>query len=174
MDSLYPLAHPPTVQTSSFHAVKKVYYEKVGRRYRPVAEYDSELLDSFSKGVHLVDVYPGGRSTRFNINPNHAALIAASRVSRTAMVEAIAQAAEMRQRNHSNGPLTPEQHAAWTHFVKVMGESGRYVEFKSVSAIAEAGTQALIQEAAKLMEHPAVRDAYERFQTVCKLVKQKD
>ena len=40
--------------------VKKVYYEKIGRRYRPVAEYDSDLLDSFPKGSHLICVYPGG------------------------------------------------------------------------------------------------------------------
>ena len=32
---------------------------------------------------------------------------------------------------------------------------------------------AMIAEADKLMTHPAVRDAYEQFQTVCNLVKQK-
>jgi hypothetical protein len=39
---------------------------------------------------------------------------------------------------------------------------------------AEAGVQAMQAEADKLMQHPAVRDAYEQFQLVCKLVKEKD
>jgi len=38
---------------------------------------------------------------------------------------------------------------------------------------AEAGVKAMQEEADKLMSHPAVRDAYEQFQTVCNLVKQK-
>ena len=56
---------------------KKIYYEKVGRRYVPVAEYDNEFMDSFTKGNHLVMCYPGGSSRRFNIQPDYAALIAA-------------------------------------------------------------------------------------------------
>lgn len=54
--------------------MKKIYYEKQGRRYVPVYEYDSEFLDSFPKGNHLVMVYPGGSSRRYNIDPNYAAL----------------------------------------------------------------------------------------------------
>jgi len=60
---------------------KKIYYEKLGRRYVPVAEYDNDLLDSFPKGNHLVMSYPGGQSRRFNIDPNYAAMIAAGRVA---------------------------------------------------------------------------------------------
>jgi hypothetical protein len=44
----------------------------------------------------------------------------------------------------------------------------------SVRDCAEAGVQAMQVEADKLMSHPAVRDAYEQFQLVCKLVKEKD
>lgn len=152
--------------------MKKIYYEKVGRRYRPVSEYDSELLDSFSKGAHLVMVYPGGSSRHYNINPAYAPLIAAARVAGPAMTEAIQQATEMHRKDFDNTPLTPKQHQAWTEFVRVMGERGRYVQYKSAYDIAHAGIDALIKEAAELMEHPAVRDAYERFQTVCELTKQ--
>jgi hypothetical protein len=55
--------------------MKKIYYEKRGRRYVPVAEYDNDLLDSFPKGNHLVMSYPGGTSRRFNIDPAYAAMI---------------------------------------------------------------------------------------------------
>jgi len=39
--------------------MKKIYYEKKGRRYVPVAEYDNDFLDSFTKVTHLVMSYPG-------------------------------------------------------------------------------------------------------------------
>jgi len=40
--------------------MKKIYYEKQVRRYIPDLKYDSNLLDSFTKGTHLVMAYPGG------------------------------------------------------------------------------------------------------------------
>ena len=57
--------------------MKKIYYEKRGRRYIPVAENDYDMFDAMPKGTHLVMCYPGGQSKRYNINPNHAALLAA-------------------------------------------------------------------------------------------------
>lgn len=152
--------------------MKKIYYEKVGRRYRPVSEYDNDLLDSFSKGSHLVMVYPGGTTRHFNIDPNYAALIAAARVARQPMHEAINEAAKMHREKYNNTVLTNEQLAAWEHFVKAMGERGRYVHYNSVYDIAQAGITAIEQEAAKLMTHPAVQDAFEQFQMVCKLTKE--
>ena len=61
--------------------MKKIYYEKVGRKYVPVAEYDSDYLDAFPKGSTLVICHPGGQSRRYNIDPDYAALIAAARVA---------------------------------------------------------------------------------------------
>jgi hypothetical protein len=69
--------------------MKKIFYEKQGRRYVPEAEYDNELLDSFPKGNHLVMCYPGGSSRRFNIDPNYAAMIAAGRVAEDAVCDAM-------------------------------------------------------------------------------------
>ena len=151
--------------------MKEIFYKKVGRRYVPVYEYDQDLLDAFPKGNHLVMCYPGGQSRRFNIDPNYAALIAAGRVAEQPMRDAIRKASEMHQSNEQ--ALTNEQLAAWENFVEVMGDRGRYVHYRSVHDIAEAGLKALEEEAAKLMTHPAVRDAYEQFQLVCKLVKDK-
>lgn len=150
--------------------MKKIYYEKVGRRYKPIAEYDNEFLDSFPKGNHLVMVYPGGSCRRFNIDPALAPMIAAGRVAEDSMYDAIHQAAKMHPGRQSNKPLTAEQHEAWKKFVEVMGESGHYVHYASVHDIAEAGIKAMEREAEKLMKHEAVRNAYEQFMMVCKLV----
>lgn len=57
--------------------MKKIYYEKIGRKYVPVREYDSDFMDAWPKGTHLVMSYPGGQSKRYNIDPNYAAMIAA-------------------------------------------------------------------------------------------------
>ena len=152
--------------------MKEIFYKKVGRRYVPVYEYDQQLMDAFPKGNHLVMCYVGGQSRVYNIDPNYAAMIAAARVARDPMHEAIRKASDMHRGNDTS--LTNEQADAWKHFKEVMGEDGRYVHYRSVHDIAEAGLKALEEEAAKLMTHPAVRDAYEQFQLVCKLTKENE
>jgi hypothetical protein len=150
--------------------MKKVYYEKIGRRYRPVAEYDSDLLDSFHKGSHLVCVYPGGQSRRFNVEPNHAAMIAAGRVAEDAICKALNQASEMRP---AKTPITPAQQRAWKKLAKEFGDELCTLHGTSVRDIAEAGVQAMQTEATYLMSHPAVVDAWEKFMLTCKLTKEK-
>lgn len=150
--------------------MKKIYYEKIGRRYHPVAEYDNDLLDSFPKGNHLVMCYPGGSSRRFNVEPNHAAMIAAGRVAEDKISEVIRKASEL---SPQRTPLTPKQLKAWQKLAKEFGEDLCTLQGASTRDIAEAGVKAMIEEADQLMAHPAVRDAYEKFQMVCNLTKQK-
>jgi len=88
--------------------MKKIYYEKRGRRYMPVSEYDSELFNSMSKGNHLVMCYPGGHSIRYDINPNHAAMIAAGRVAEFAMTDALHFVMPVKN-NCSNSGVVPTQ-----------------------------------------------------------------
>jgi hypothetical protein len=147
---------------------KKVYYEKRGRRYVPVAEHDYELHDAMPRGNHLIMCYPGGQSTRYNIDPALAPMIAAGRVAEDQMSEAVRKASEMRPRRKE---LTVEQQRAWTRLNKVMGDDVYTIEVASAREIAEAGVQAMQQEADKLMTNPAVRLAYEQFLLVCELTK---
>jgi hypothetical protein len=99
--------------------MKKIYYEKKGRRYVPVAEYDSDHLDSFPKGNHLVMCYPGGTSRRFNIDPALAPMIAAGRYAEDAISRAISKAAELRPQRT---PITEAQQKAWRKLAKEMGD----------------------------------------------------
>ena len=151
--------------------MKKIYYEKVGRRYVPVSEYDSDLIDSLSYGDHLISLYRSGSSRCYKIDPNYAAMIAAGRYARDAMCDAIRDATQMK--SNEGKQLTLDQLKAWENFVAVMGESGRCIHFNSAHDIAQAGIKAMEQEADKLMTHPAVQDAYNQFLTVCKMVSQK-
>jgi hypothetical protein len=149
--------------------MKKIFYEKRGRRYYPVSEYDSNLIDGLPQGTHLVDVYPGGKSTRYNVDPNHAALIAAGRVAQDAMCQALHDASEIRPLTRA---LTPEQLKAWHRLIRVFGEDARCLSRTSSRDIAEAGIRALQAEADQLMTHESVRQAFDHFQLVCMLTKE--
>lgn len=148
---------------------KIVYYKKVGRRYEPVSEYDSEFLDSFPKGNHLVMVYPGGSSRRFNIDPNYAAMIAAGRVAEDAISQALMRASDLRPKR---APLTEGQIAAWNKLVEEFGEEARCLEWPSAREACEEAVKAMQVEADKLLNNPIVRKAYERFLFVAELTRE--
>jgi hypothetical protein len=148
--------------------MKKIYYVKQGRRYVPVAEYDNDLIDSFHKGNHLVMVYPGGTSRRFDIEPALAPMIAAGRFAEDAICKSISKAAELRPQRT---PLTLEQQKAWRALADAFGDELCALSSGSVRDHAEAGVKAMQAEADKLMQNEAVRKAYEQFLLVCELTK---
>jgi ABC-type branched-subunit amino acid transport system substrate-binding protein len=149
--------------------VKKIYYEKVGRKYVPVAEYDSDYLDAFPKGTTLVICHPGGQSRRYNIDPDYAALIAAARVAEDAMLQAMQKASELKPQQT---PVTPAQQQAWKKLAREFGDSLCTLNSASSYDITQAGLKALEDEAAKLLTNAAVKEAYDQFLFVCALTKQ--
>jgi hypothetical protein len=151
--------------------VKKVYYEKVGSRYKPVSEYDSELIDSFSRGTHIVMCYPGGQSRRYNIDPNYAAMIAAGRVAEDEIARAIHMASELKPQQT---PITPGQQRAWKKLAREFGSDLCTLNHGSARDLAEAGVNAMIAEADKLMTNPAVKEAYDQFLFVCALTRKQE
>jgi hypothetical protein len=151
--------------------MKKIFYEKVGRRYKPVYEYDQTMMDAFPKGTHIIMCYPGGQSTRYNIDPNYAAMIAAGRVAEDAISTSLMEASKLRVPERDQ-PLTPEQLKAWKALAKAFGKEQYALEWCSYREAAEAGVKAMQAEADKLMSNPAVRKAYERFLFVAELTKE--
>ena len=150
---------------------KKIYYEKRGRKYVPVMEYDEDLMDGLPYGNHMIMVYPGGQSTRYNINPALAPMIAAGRVAEDNMSEAVRDASAMRPRQH---PLTQKQQQAWQRLNKALGNDIYTIEIASAREIVDAGIKAMQAEAQQLLTNPAVRLAYEQFLLVCELTKKHD
>lgn len=150
---------------------KKIFYEKVGRKYVPVYEYDSDFLSALPKGTHLLMSYPGGSSTRYNIDPNYAAMIAAGRVAEDTISKALMRASDLRPKSK---PITPEQKEAWENLVAVFGPEAKMLEWPSAREAAEEAVKAMQDEADKLMQNESVRKAYEHFQLMCKLVKEND
>ena len=146
--------------------MKKIFYEKVGRRYRPVYEYDQELMTAFPKGSHLVMCYPGGQSTRYNVDPNYAAMIAAGRLAEDAICQRMYEASEAKPKEY---PITERQRRAWEEMKAAFGDELFSLTFASTRDLAETGVRAMQAEADRLMQNAAVRQAYEQFQLVCKL-----
>lgn len=143
-----------------------VFYKKVGRRYQPVSEYDSELMSAFPKGAHLVITYPGGRSTRYNIDPALAPMIAAGRTAEDAIATAVAKAMELRD---NVTPYTKRQKELIRELTSTMkAQDIKWIRPAARDA-ANAGVRALMDEADNLMKHPAVKQAYEHFLLVSKL-----
>jgi hypothetical protein len=150
--------------------MKKIFYEKVGRRYKPVYEYDQTLMDAFPKGTHIVICYPGGKSTRYNIDPNYAAMIAAGRIAEDAITQSIQHSTELRPMNRE---IDEDTQRRWKEFIVTIPEDFRFMfTHGSAHDAAQAGVQAMQAEADRLMQHESVRRAYEQFQLVCKLVSQ--
>lgn len=148
--------------------MKKIYYEKVGRRYKPVSEYDSNLLDALPKGAHIVMVYPGGKSTRYTIDPAYGPMIAASRVAEDAICDAIHKASEAKPKKR---PITERQRKAWEEMKDAFGDEFYSLNYGCIRDYAEAGSNAMQKEAEKLMTNPSVKKAYEHFLLVCELTK---
>jgi hypothetical protein len=151
--------------------MKKIYYEKKGRRYVPVSEYDSDLLDSFNKGAHIVMSYPGGSSRRYNIDPAFGPMIAAGRYAEDAISKELMRASDMRPRET---PMTQEQRDAWEHLIKLFGPSARTLEWPSAREACEAGVNAMQAEADKMLTNPAVKKAWDYFMMVWSLTKEQE
>ncbi len=149
--------------------MKKVFYEKRGRRYVPIAEYDSDFMDSFPMGATLVQCYPGGQSRKFRIDPNYAAMIAAGRVAEDAISDAIRKASDLRP---SRNPITEEQKQAWENLSRAFGDTTHLLQWPSAREVAEKSVEAMMAEAEKLLTNPVVKRAFEHFLLVAELSKE--
>jgi len=145
-----------------------IFYVKKGRRYVPHSTYSAEFCDSFPKGTHLVQNYPGGSMRRFNIDPAYAPMIAAGRVAEDKISEALMKANELRPQTT---PITPAAQRAWAKLKKELGNDG-YLTRGSTREASEAAVKAMMAEAEKLLEHPTVRKAYEKFLFVAELTRE--
>jgi hypothetical protein len=144
-----------------------IFYIKKGRRYIPHSTYSSEFCDSFPKGTHLVQSYPGGSMRRFNIDPAYAPMIAAGRVAEEKIANALMKANELRPQTT---PITPAAQRAWMKLKKELGDEAMLTRGSAREA-AEQAVKAMADEAEKLLSNPSVRKAYERFLLICELTK---
>lgn len=149
--------------------MKTVFYKKVGRRYEPVSEYDNEVIDSFTKGHHLVSCNPGITSRRYDIDPNYAALIAAGMIAEDIISKKLVEASALRP---SKKALTDEQYTAWKNLQEAFGQDAYALEWPSAREASREAVEAMQAEAMKLLSNPCVKKAYDHFILICKLTKE--
>lgn len=142
-----------------------IFYVKKGRRYVPHSTYSSEFCDSFPKGTHLVQSYPGGSMRRFNVDPAYAPMIAAGRVAEEKIAETLMKANELRPQTT---PITPAAQKAWMKLKKELGNEAMLTRGSAREA-AEAAVKAMAEEAEKLMQNESVKQAYDHFILLCEL-----
>jgi len=152
---------------------KKIFYEKVGRKYVPVSEYDSDWLGALPKGTHITMCYPGGQSTRYNIDPAFGPMIAAGRFASEAISKSIMDASAL-QTAKDRKPLTPEQLEAWRALQAAFGDEMYPLQYNSYSDAADAGVRAMMVEAEKMLANPAVRKAWNNFMLIWQLTKENE
>lgn len=147
------------------------FYRKVGRRYEPVLEHDSELMDALPYGDHLISVRQGSESRRHRVDPSFAPMIAAGLYAEDAIVKAIFEAQSLRP---EPAKLTKRQQELVNQLTSSMRQQdARWLRPSSRDA-AEAAVRALQAEAERRMRHPAVRKAYEDFLVVARLCEDED
>lgn len=110
------------------------YYTKKGRRYVPVLEKDIWNGDVWPEGAHLVICKPGIKTTKYNIEPNDSAYIAAC----TLRTEKIAKMfIEASQAKCKPAPYTQEQKDAWEALQTAYNGGPYYVQYDSAVEMAE-------------------------------------
>ena len=151
--------------------MKKVFYEKIGKRYKPVKEYDSDLLDAFYEGATLVICKPGSKSFSYNIEPKFAPMIAAGKYAEDAMVSSLVEALYMRP---SKTPITERQRELWNELQQSFAEQDFRIHRDCSIDVVRAGVKAMEKEAERMMANPAVKNAYDQFMLVWELTKEKE
>ena len=146
--------------------MKKTFYVREGRRYVPVSEYDSDVMDALPQGDHLISVRLGISSRRYDVDAALAPMIAAGLYAEDAVSRAIYNAMELRPQTVS---LTPRQLALMEELTASMNQQDAQWIRPCARDAAEAGVRALQEEAERRMSHPAVKQAYDHFLLVAKL-----
>ena len=149
--------------------MKKIFYEKIGRRYVPVREYDPEFMDAFPKGTHMIVCRPGSTSYAYNIDPAIAPMLAAGKYAEDDMSAAIVKAMEYKPKSQ---PITDRQRELWQELKKSFADADFVIHGFSAHEATRAGIKALEQEVEKMLEVPSVKLAYEQFTLVWKLTKE--
>lgn len=149
--------------------MKKVFYEKVGKRYKPVKEYDDTFMSAYPKGAHLVFCKPGTTSVMYNVDPAIAPMLAAGKYAEDEMSRAIVKSLEMKPKQT---PITERQRELWTELKNSFAEQDFVIHGPAAADAAAAGLSALTVEVEKMLSVPAVKLAYDHFMLVWKLTKE--
>lgn len=122
-----------------------VFYRKEGRRYKPVAEYDDQLMSSFGEGTYITVIKPGSKSYSYVAKPADADLLALVRKHHNELCNVLMKADEAKPTK----PLTPSELAAFEAWKKMTGADTLTLSRASASTVITALEQAIVAELKK-------------------------
>jgi hypothetical protein len=138
--------------------------------YRPVSKYDIELTSAMPFGDHLVvKVKPGVTSTRYNINPDLASLLAASIKCEDRLVEKLLEVGTEAMDDFHKGDLGKEVQQKYQEFLDAYGRYNVVLRGASYADMTRAFFAELIDEARNMLKNPAARAAFDEYLLTCKL-----
>ena len=106
----------------------------------PVRAWSPERTDRLPAGVHLLVVQPGRKSTRFNVQPAHAPILAVIELHR----DALAKAASEATRPLPTRKLTPRELKAWRAYQAATGAESLSLTVGSAMSIVDALERAIL------------------------------
>jgi len=148
--------------------MKTIFYKKDGRKYIPVSEYDSKFPDSYRYGSYLVSSSPNSLSRR-QVDPAFVLMYAATYYSEDAIAKVLRDASAVRP---NRAPLTQEQLDAWNALNAAFGEDAQALTWPAAYDAVRAAGDEMVKQATEMLENPAVKNAYDEFMLICKLVKE--
>jgi 5-hydroxyisourate hydrolase-like protein (transthyretin family) len=119
----------------------------------------------------LIRVHPGCRSTRYHIDPDNAAVIAALEYAKDAIVSEIVNSSQSRPQSV---PLTKMQVEAWDNMKEAFGDDLGLVNYPSANEIAQNAISELKFLVDQMLENENVKKSYEDFVLMAKLCGQEN
>ncbi|MEY2854624.1 MAG: hypothetical protein RL030_1756 [Pseudomonadota bacterium] len=125
-------------------------YEKRGRRYVPVGQYDPAVMDGLPLGAHLICVTPGITSTRYHVEPDQASLLAALAQHREAISDGLRRISLPTVVPPERDNKTRMRHeAAWLAYKGIMGDDALMLTRPGVGGLLDELERLLIEAAKK-------------------------
>jgi hypothetical protein len=153
-----------------YHEPRETYYIKRGRKYIPISEYDDDLHDSIRHGTHVVINHLGTRMFVYDIEPDNAAMVAATKIFKEYLVKCLHHASEARPKTGNGVAFTESQQKAYDNLKRELGEHTYYFEFSSLHDIAEKAINDFVEHyGKKYEEYPFVKKAYDDLLMKCKM-----
>ena len=146
---------------------QETYYKKDDDgEFIPVSHYDSNVMESLPYGAHLIRVAPGRSATRYHIDPDNAAVIAALEYARDAIV---VELVENSYAKLSHTPVTAMQKEAWDNMKEAFGNDLVGLQHLSPHEVAQAAISELEFLVDEMLSNESVKKAYEEFVLMAKL-----
>jgi len=96
--------------------MREVYYRKVGRRYQPVSEYDSDIAYAMPAGTHvIIKMAPGSTRHIYNVKTEDEQIAGILAIIENKLAMAITEELEYKPGGISNAPPTKKQIAVFNY-----------------------------------------------------------